>query len=263
MMRTTALLISLAVRAASATGILLPLYVYPSETYNDHAALWTPAFNAISSQPSVDWLVVVNVDSGPGGSSPGNNDINYIYGTAQLNSYSNVRTVGYVHTEYGAADMSTLRSNITDWANWASYTASDIAVGGIFFDESGTDSYDYLNEAISYAKSAFGNDNIISVCNFGTTAAAEFYDICTVVVAFEDTAANYGGQSTLNSNIPSGYADQAAIIVNEFHGSLATLQSDIQTLKNNGVGYGYFVTNGYDSITTPPADVSQLATDFA
>ncbi|KAI1320881.1 Spherulation-specific family 4-domain-containing protein [Xylariaceae sp. FL0255] len=263
MLRTTALLASLAATAATATEILLPLYIYPSAVYEDDAANWQPAFSAISSQPSVDWLVVVNVDSGPGGStSPGDGDVNYIYGTSHLNSYSNVKTVGYVHTLYGAADMSALQANISTWAGWASYTESDIAVQGIFFDESGTNSYDYLSEAISYAKSQFPSD-FISVCNFGTTAAAEYYGICDVVIAFEDKLSKYNGQSTVNSNIPSGYADQAAIIVNEFTGSASALASDIATLKSDGVGYAYFCSGGYDSITTAPADVSQLATDFA
>jgi hypothetical protein len=90
---------------AAATGILLPLYLYPSTVWNDGASVWQPLV-ATASTPSnaaVPWLVVLNVDSGPGGTKqPGNNDINFLNGTAQLNSIPSITTVGYVHLTNGA-----------------------------------------------------------------------------------------------------------------------------------------------------------------
>ena len=56
--------ISLIAAAAYATtgraiSVLLPLYVYPE------SGAWDPVYSAVSSNPSVEFVVVVNPDSGP------------------------------------------------------------------------------------------------------------------------------------------------------------------------------------------------------
>src|SRR4051812_36924412 len=100
--RVTALLASTAA-SVSATGILLPLYLYPSAEPNDGATNWKPALDAVAASAHVPWLVVVNPADGPGATGePGNGDPNYISGVSQLNALSNVQTVGYVWTDYGA-----------------------------------------------------------------------------------------------------------------------------------------------------------------
>lgn len=79
--------------ATAATNILLPLYVYPSN------GGWDPVYAAVAAYPSVQFQIVVNPDSGPGAGQYPNSD--YVAGLAKLNSYSNVKTIGYVHTSYG------------------------------------------------------------------------------------------------------------------------------------------------------------------
>ncbi|KAH9897130.1 Spherulation-specific family 4-domain-containing protein [Xylariomycetidae sp. FL2044] len=263
------------VASASATGAILPLYIYPSAEYNDGAANWAPAFDAIDAHSNVPWLVVVNVDSGPGGSyQPGDADINYIAGATKLNAYSNVQTVGYVHTRYAATPMDELQANITAWASWGSYADADISVQGIFFDESSAD-YAYLEEATNFARQAFGTD-ITTVCNFGVAAGQEYYDICDVVVAFEsclncDGLPQYKSQTTLDANIPSGYESQVAVIVNSFTGTAydgsaadaSLLQEYVDTAAADGVSWVYFCSAGYDSITSTPVTVGQLADALA
>ncbi|KAF7362121.1 putative cell surface spherulin 4-like protein [Mycena venus] len=145
---------------ASATGILLPLYIYPSQVFNDGAANWQPAVSAISAHPNVPWLVVVNPHNGPGlTGQPGDADPNYITGVSQLNALSNVRTIGYVRTNFGASPLAEVEANITTWKNWDT-SSSNIGVDGIFFDEASTSSFDYLSSAISFARSTFGNKAI-------------------------------------------------------------------------------------------------------
>ncbi|KAI1263213.1 Spherulation-specific family 4 [Xylariaceae sp. FL1019] len=257
-MKSTLPLITSLAASASATGVLLPLYIYPSDT------IWAPVYNAVSADSSLDWLVVVNPDSGPGATGqPGNNDASYIAGTSKLNGYSNVKTVGYVRTNYGQQDVNTLHTELTEWANWASYTASDIAVHGIFFDEAPTDNFDYMNDAITFARNAFA-DAITTICNFGTEADVEFYGICDVVVAAEYSGSQYGdGSSTISGNIPSGYAAQAAIIVHDFTADASTLASDLSAIQSAGVGWTYFTSSSdYTSITVTPATVEAVAADL-
>ncbi|KAJ6571793.1 putative cell surface spherulin 4-like protein [Mycena capillaripes] len=278
-MRSQASLCFLAftIAQASATGILLPLYVYPSHDFGDGAANWQPAISAMSSHPSVPWLVVVNPGNGPGPTGqPGNDDPNYISGVSQLNALPNVRTIGYVRTDFSASPLAEVETNITTWKNWDTLTSSNISVDGIFFDESSSANFTYLSEATSFARSAFGRP-ITTICNFGVATTSEFYTICDVVIAFESClncagAPPYESQTTISNNIPSGLQSQAAILVHSFagtaqDGSIADatlLQQYVQTLVADGVGWCYFTTSAiYDNITTTPATVGALAADVA
>ena len=255
----------------SSTGILLPLYVYPGGSGSG----WQPAFDAMSAYPDLQWLTVIDPWDGPGSlTSPGNGNADYISGTTKLNSYSNVQTIGYVHTSYATADMTKLKANITGWKNWDTYTASNIGVKGIFFDES-ADNYSYMSEAVSFAKSTFGDD-VVTICNFGASAPSTYYDLCSVVIAFESALNTspyppYQDQTTITNNIPAGKEAGAAILVNTFTGTAqdgsaadATLLAKYEsTLASNGVGWSYFCSGGYNSLTTGPATVGANAAALA
>lgn len=272
----TLLLATLATTTTATTGVLLPLYVYPSATFNDGAANWRPALAAISASPSTPYLAVINPGNGPGATgSPGNADANYITGVSQLNAAPNVKTIGYVRTNYGTSSTSELYANLTTWSSWSSYTETDLSVAGIFFDEAPTDNYEYLSSAISHARSAFGTQQITTICNFGTAAAAEFYSICDVAIVFEGYLNNpgsptYAGAATYTANTPAGYLAQAAVVVHHFTGSAADgrvadtalLGSYVQEAEADGLGWVYFCSADYDSITAAPATVGALAAAF-
>jgi hypothetical protein len=265
---------------ASATGILAPLYVYPSIEWNDGAVNWQPVIAAARDHPSVAWLAVVNPDSGPGGAGlPGNNDVNYISGTSQLNALDNVAPIGYVRTNYSQSSLDQLKSNISQWQTWSTYAAADIAIHGLFFDES-SNNFTYLSEAIDYARGVFTTP-ITIICNFGVIAPDEFYDICDVVVAFESCLncnpdppnpppPAYLGQQTLDANFPVARRAQGAVLVNRFRGTTvdgrvadaALVDEYVKTIQSNGIGWLYFVSSpsgDYDTFTEEPATVGQLA----
>ncbi|KAF7548000.1 hypothetical protein G7Z17_g7344 [Cylindrodendrum hubeiense] len=267
---TCSALVSL-ITSVSATGVLLPLYVYPSAEWKDNAANWKPVFEAAKAHPDIDWTVVVNPNNGPGLSGkPADDDENFVSGVSQLNAIANVNNVGYVRTNYAKAPMDELKANITNYANWASYSAADISIHGIFFDESEAD-FDYLNEAITFARAAF-DTSITTVCNFGVKAAEEYYGICDIVIAFESCLNCYGlpqyeGKSTLNTNIPTGYESQGAVIVNQFNGEdfegntadASLLTNYAETIVGHGIGWYYFCPADYDDITSGPVTVLQNA----
>ncbi|KAI0554033.1 Spherulation-specific family 4-domain-containing protein [Xylaria curta] len=262
--------------SVAATGVLLPLYTYPSAVYNDGAANWKPALDAIAASSAVPWLVVVNPGNGPGQTGqPGNGDVNYISGVSQLNAQPNVQTIGYVRTNYGTSPQAELQANVSNWASWASYSESNIGVDGIFFDESNATDFEYLNTAITYARTAFGSKKIVTICNFGSAAPDEFFNICDVAIIFESFLNNrdapaYMGEETIDANTPDGYEAQAAVIVHDFVGiaadgrtaDTALLGSYVQEAKDYGLGWLYFCSGGYDSITTAPATIGALAAAF-
>ncbi|KPM39406.1 hypothetical protein AK830_g7145 [Neonectria ditissima] len=271
---TSSALASLAT-SVSATGILLPLYVYPAAEYNDNASNWKPVITAVQAHTDIDWNIIINPYNGPGLSGlPGDDDVNVISGVSQLNANDNVNTVGYVRTNYAKSPMDELKANITNYASWASYSDADISIHGIFFDESEAD-FDYLNEAITFARGAFA-EPITTICNFGVKAAEEYYGICDIVVGFESclncaSAPQYKGQETLDANFPSGYESQGAIIVNSFTGkdyqgntaSAALLTSYAKTISADCIGWYYFCSADYNDITTGPATVGQNADSLA
>ncbi|KAI0483551.1 Spherulation-specific family 4-domain-containing protein [Xylaria cf. heliscus] len=221
-------LLTTAAASVSATGILLPLYVYPSAAYNDAAANWQPALAAISSSSSssVPWLAVVNPGNGPGATGlPGNGDANYISGVSQLNAHPHVQTIGYVRTDYGASPQAELQSQHHDLGPPGPRTL--------------------------------------------------FYGICDVVVVFESFLNNpdapaYQGQATIDANTPAGHGAQAAVIVHDFVGTAADgrvadtalLGSYVREAEEAGLGWLYFCSGDYDSITTAPATVGALAAAF-
>lgn len=101
--------------------VLLPLYIYP-----DNYA-WQNVLNNITSQPGLNFSVVVNPASGPG---PANSfpDANYISNISALNQYSNVQVLGYVDTDFanqnGRAPFTKVKQDITTYHNWATYLNS-------------------------------------------------------------------------------------------------------------------------------------------
>jgi len=131
--------------AVPRSGVLVPLYVYPSP------GAWDPLYNAyvrhqyftfssqlitgrISGHPRLEFTIVVNPASGPGtGSGP---DGNYTREIPRLNAFANVRTVGYVSTNYTNRDLDSILGDISTYSAWSeNATAGNLSMHGIFLDE--------------------------------------------------------------------------------------------------------------------------------
>ncbi|KAL9585453.1 MAG: hypothetical protein Q9212_001526 [Teloschistes hypoglaucus] len=229
----TALL--LAIPFSSALDILFPLYLYPDEG----ASAWSDVFFTIESHSAVQFIVVVNPNSGPGTSSHPT-DRNIISGVSKLNSYPNVHTVGYVLTGHGSRNHTIVKADVHAYAQWASYTGANIAIGGIYFDEVSSETtstnYDYYNASATYARSIMPSAQV--VFNPGYRAPAQLFEFCDVMVEFEDTLAHYQNQSILQQ-IPDGLKGQSAVqMLNTTEGTNVTqLVSEMKDLK--AVYFGY------------------------
>ncbi|KAL8667557.1 MAG: hypothetical protein Q9168_007228 [Polycauliona sp. 1 TL-2023] len=227
--------------------ILLPLYLYPDEK----ASAWSAINNTIAAKPDVDWQIIVNPESGPGSYPP---DSNYITALALLNSYPNVLTLGYVATGYTKTAYQTSRaigessayipeclpahktltSQIDTYAKWATYTKADIAVGGIFFDETNNTAanevYSYYKKAGDYAHSKIASAQV--VLNPGAPAPVELFDYAETVVQFEDPYSKYKDLATIK-NLPKGTKPKTAIIVHS-----TPSNADVGPLVKNMVAQG-------------------------
>ncbi|KAJ5633295.1 cell surface protein [Penicillium lividum] len=134
--------------------VVVPLYIYPLDLET-----WSPLYAAIESNPDLEFLVIINPNSGPGESPLP--DVNYSREIPRLNGYPNVYTVGYIRIDYCKKPRSTTHAEIDQYAGWsAQYSSTGLGVQGIFVDETPnhytSDRADYLRELTKFIKNSPG-----------------------------------------------------------------------------------------------------------
>jgi hypothetical protein len=221
----------------SSLFVLLPLYVYPGSS----ASAWSSVTAAVAAYPSVQWQIVINPDSGPG--STQYPDSNYIAGISELNGYDNVQTLGYVDTAFTNRAYADVQADINTYAGWADYTGANIGVDGIFFDDvttgTTTADYTYMQNAANYAYDTIPTDTTYVIFNPGTLSPTQYFDYADTIVEFENTYANYEGQTTI-STFPSGYRHQSAILIHDTPTTTTNVQTPVDTMHTDGVGAFYY-----------------------
>jgi hypothetical protein len=220
----------------SSLFILLPLYVYP----DSDASAWSAVVSAVAAYPSVQWQIIINPDSGPG--SPPYPDTNYIAGISQLNGYANVQTLGYVDTARGNRAYADVQSDIEVYAGWAGYTAANIGVDGIFFDDATvsttTANYTYMQNAANYAYATIPTNPTYVIFNPGEVSPTRYFNYADTIVEFEDVYAKYAGQTTIDT-FPDGYLAQSAILINETPTTVTNVETLIDTMNTDGIQATY------------------------
>lgn len=118
---------------------------------------------SIAENPNTTFLVVINPASGPGTLPLA--DSNYVREIRCLNSQVNVRTLGYVSTNYAKRDLDDVKADIQKYSAWH---GAGQGLRGIFFDETpaeyNADSADFLLEAQREARHAPGFTAECLVC---------------------------------------------------------------------------------------------------
>lgn len=188
-------------------SVILPLYVYPS------AGAWDPVYEMASSYPRVQFTAIVNPHSGPGeGALPSES---YTQAIQVLNSFNNVRTIGYVATTWCKKNVSSVLDEISVYAGWGKIDPS-LAMDGIFLDETPTI---YSSEYVSYFKTISqavgiktdGLTNSYIVHNPGALPEAqyfgdpEFVNSTDVVIIFENDYASWVEQGRVLTDLVDSY----------------------------------------------------------
>jgi hypothetical protein len=130
-------------------SVIVPLYVYPFggawDSVYDMCVAATSANkatyssgadrNRATSHPQVQFTAIINVHDGPGyGALP---EPDYSHAITTLNSFNNVRTVGYVATTWCERELSSVLDDVAAYSFWGEYQDS-LAIDGIFVDETPT-----------------------------------------------------------------------------------------------------------------------------
>ncbi|KAH7341094.1 Spherulation-specific family 4 [Rhizoctonia solani] len=232
-------------RAALASGVIFPLYLYPG----DNCVSWTKAFSVATAHPNLPFYFIVNPNSGPGDlyTQP---DANYQACVPKLRSAANpnVKLIGYVATKYGNKAESTVQAEVDTYAQWNSAYKLD----GIFYDEvlAESSARSRYSGYTSYAKSKIPNA-FVSL-NPGTKPTDnEFYKFADQIMSVEAYYKDFSPSLyTIGSSTP---AAKQAFILTDSPSTLPTSTIN-QIIKTDKIGALYITDdmqangqNPYDS----------------
>lgn len=285
--------------ASAAVGLLVPFYEYP---YGDDAlADWNALITAIDAHPEMPYYVIINIDNGgPYSPNPPSGMQDFALWIDAINSRSNAKAIGYIHTSYGTRDSSVMLEAVDNYANWttsagrsSNASSYNIQMDGIFFDEIDTDPtmLDYNTEITTYAKSVFESRGGPIVLNPGTlvqSGSESLFDIADSIVQIETCYTNSSGatdsgyiqrcapgtyepftESLLDTLGNETITAKSSVIVHDFYNTyspydaaaLSSLQSSITAASTKGLHSFYMSLFGYTgNFTLSPASIINVAT---
>lgn len=218
--------------------ILIPLYIYPDDRWNDVA-------NAASKVPVT---VVINPNSGPGTCPPG---AAYIQGLNTLRN-AGVTIVGYVPTTNGDRPINTVKADIDLYVQCFN-------IHGVFLDETATtlDKLSYYGELYDYIRSK-PNFNTV-VLNPGTNINEQYVSrpAGDISIIFESYSTEWPGYDP-DSYVSAYPAERFAMLVHTTS-DVNTMKSHVDLALTRHIGYVY-VTN--DIMDNPWDTLPSYWTEF-
>ncbi len=150
----------------SHTGIMIPLYSYPNNSWDD-------LISEKKHHESIPMIAIINPNNGPGIK---NSD--YVAGIQKL-QHAKIIVLGYVPTDYGSRNSSSVMSDIDSYKKW-------YHVNGIFFDEMShrTGFETYYSDLTKYAKS---NGMVMTVGNPGADTLPSYIGTVDNIVIYENS----------------------------------------------------------------------------
>ncbi|KAH7086574.1 Spherulation-specific family 4 [Paraphoma chrysanthemicola] len=228
-------------------SVIVPLYVYPS------LGAWDTVFDMAASYPQMQFTAVVNVNSGPGeGALP---MAEYSHAIHMLNSFANVRTVGYIATTWCARNLTSVLDDVAAYSFWGEYDEA-VAIDGIFIDETPTqyspDNHSYLQAIAKAVHESDGLKEGYIVHNPGALPDSRFFENVTagdgtslrpdMTIVFEDTFLNW---STKKSELAEATAHhnrgELAVVVHSVP-ELSTIEIANTLLQLLAVGHSIWFT---------------------
>jgi hypothetical protein len=214
--------------STSSTGMIVPLYTYPTD------GTWAALILAKTWFPNVPIIAVVNPASGPGGSVSSD----YTTGIRDLQA-AGISVLGYVATSYGSRPVTSVEQDVNSYSSW-------YHVNGTMLDEmaAAPGHEDYYQTLDAYAKSL---GMTYTVGNPGQRITASYVGILDTLIIYED-----GGlpDASWISSFPHGYA----------RGNFAVVSYGVDSLRqwstvariSNSASYIYFTSgtlpNPYKSL---------------
>ena len=213
---------------ASTTGIIIPLYTYPGNT-------WDSIISIKTNYPEVPILAIINPNSGPGE----NKDSNYESGINDMRA-AGIKVIGYTSTNFTIRDIGDVYSDIDQYKKW-------YELDGIFFDEMSNNAGDenYYSNTTSYANI---QNFSYTVGNPGTSTLPSFIGTVDNIIIYE--RAGVPNIFSFDEWISKYPEDNFSVLSYD----VPTLDTDYVVEATNHVGYLYLtndvLNNPWDSL--PP-----------
>ncbi len=165
--------------SANSTGLVIPLYSYPTEGYFQTVAQMAQKY------PNVPMIAIINPGGGPGTSYSST----YANAIKMLRS-AGVTVLGYVPTEYASYSISTVEHMVNEYLWWYPQ------VNGLFFDQMNNHpGYEnYYSTLDTYSKA---HGFVMTMGNPGTSVPSSFIGTMDVLCIHED--ATFLSLSTIQS----------------------------------------------------------------
>lgn len=124
---------------SGATGVYIPLYMYPGGT---GWTQWQKVIDTKNAHPSVPFMAAINPNNGVGSYQVSA----FVTGVDKLQA-ANIRVLGYISTDYADRSLDSVKAEIDKYVNW-------YGVNGIMIDEFSNQASDlsYFQSVYSYAK---------------------------------------------------------------------------------------------------------------
>jgi len=231
-------------------SILIPLYIFP------WAGAWDPLYWAAATNPKLNFSVIINPCSGPCVNTLPPSQ--YLAELPRLKDYPNIRTLGYVATNYTNKPIDDLLLEIRTYNYWTTtLNNSKVGVDGIFFDETPGpyhwQKHDYLAVATKEVKSSSGLGHQVVVHNPGAIPYIpwNYLDLADITVVFEEVftnfldAAKFNPLKTLHTDANTTINSFALMLHSVPNIPTELLDWTVHQMKSMA-GYGFL-----SSVTTP------------
>lgn len=206
--------------------ILIPLYIYPDNQWNDVA-------NTASKVPVT---AVINPNSGPGTCPP---DTAYQHGLNTLRN-GGVTMVGYVYTSFGNRAIQDVKADIDVYVQCFN-------LHGIFLDETATapDKLSYYEELYTYVRSQPNFNTVI--LNPGTKIDEQYVSRSAgdISIIFENYSAEWPGYQP-DSYVTTYPAERFAVLVHTTP-DVNTMKSHVDLTVARHIGYVYITDDIMDN----------------
>lgn len=233
MLRNIIFVVTFLVNIATSSFVFFPLYIYPS------GSALNPLYNAIVSTPLLQYIIIINPNSGPGTTSCPSSD--YITAIDKLNKYPNVLLLGYTHTSYTARPVSNVLTDVSRYANWSKCsTTKDVHMDGIFFDEApdkhSTAAYHYMSQVAIAASRSLG----YVAFNPGVKPDSRYFDLANNICVWENAYSKYS--SSAWSSLTLAQRAKSSILIHTFNSNASKQKSIVSAIETSGVAGLYITT---------------------
>ena len=228
------------------TGIIIPMYVYPSDIYNN--TIYNNLISFAREHKDIPIIAILNPSNGPGGVI----DNNYRVAIKRLYS-ANIYPVGYVYTNYANRPIADVKADIDAWKTIYP------EIKGIFFDEmTYEDNPTYVNYYKELSDYIYSKNIKFSIGNSKVPCAGSYYNTFDIIINWENSM--YPTEAQAKEDWAGGSSEYSILK----RGLLVHSQSSFDSITFTMIAkyYGWvYITN--DTLPNPWDTVSIYLKDMS